>query len=96
MAAVAKAHSKVWPTLEEVSHLLFRPFVFRASQAESSGGAVVLDAGYLAVRAAGSWYLPNTATLPVPGGGAHLPCGSAYAQLLVSPIVLTLPDCLGI
>lgn len=71
--------------LEEVSRLLVHPFLFRASQAESRGGAAVLDAGYLAVGPAGSWNLPDPAALPVPGGGPHLPCGPAYAQLLVSP-----------
>lgn len=71
--------------LAKVHHLLFHPFIFRASQDEPSGGAAVLDAGYLAVRPARSWYLSYTAALPVPGGGAHLSCGPAYAQLLVSP-----------
>jgi hypothetical protein len=95
--AACRPPPKVWPKssgLEEASHLLFHPFIFRASQAESSGGAVVLDAGYLAVRPARSWYLSDTAALPVPGGGAHLPRGSAYAQLLVSATLLT--GCLGL
>lgn len=95
--AACRPPPKVWPKssgLEEASHLLFRPFIFRASEAESSGGAVVLDAGYLAVRPARSWYLSDTAALPVPGGGAHLPRGSTYAQLLVSATLLT--GCLGL
>jgi hypothetical protein len=59
-------------------------FVLRASPDEPSGGTTVLDAGYLAVRPTRSWDLPDTAALSVPGGGAHLPCGPAHAQLLVS------------
>ena len=60
--------------------------VHRAPQDEPRGRAAVLDAGHLAVRAAGSRDLPNAAALPVPGGGTHLARGPAHAQLLVSAL----------
>ena len=60
--------------------------VHRAPQDEPRGRAAVLDAGHLAVRAAGSRDLPNAAALPVPGGGTHLTRGPAHAQLLVSAL----------
>lgn len=60
--------------------------VHRAPQDEPCGRAAVLDAGHLAVRAAGSRDLPNAAALPVPGGGTHLARGPAHAQLLVSAL----------
>lgn len=59
-------------------------FLHRDSPAEPCDGTPVLDAGHLALGPARRRHLPYNEAFPVPGRSAHLSCGAAHAQLLVS------------
>lgn len=65
----------------------------RDSPAEPCDGTPVLDVGHLALRPTRRRHLPYNEALPVPGGSAHLSCGAAHAQLLVSPGVSVSSSC---
>lgn len=59
-------------------------FFHRIPRAKSCDWASFLDARPLVVRPTRRWWLPYNETLSVPRRSAHLSCGTAHAEFLVS------------